>query len=42
MNVTFGLLPPLEMRVKKSERKLKLAERALASLEKFANELELR
>ena len=42
MNVTFGLLPPLEMRVKKSERKLKLAERALASLEKFANERELR
>ncbi len=42
MNVTFGLLPPLEFRTKKADRKLKLAERALSSLEKFANEMELK
>ena len=42
MNVTFGLLPPLEFRTKKADRKLKLAERALAALEKFANEMELK
>lgn len=34
MNITFGLLPPLEGRVKKSDRKAKLAERALAAIEK--------
>ncbi len=39
MNITFGLLPPLEARIKKAERKLKLAERALATLEKFAEEI---
>ena len=41
MNITFGLLPPLEVRAKKSERKLKLAARALEFLEKFANETRL-
>ena len=35
MNVTFGLLPPFTERVKKSERKEKLSERALKILEKF-------
>ena len=35
MNVTFGLLPPLEGRVKKVNRKEKLAERALTTLENF-------
>ncbi len=35
MNVTFGLLPPLEERVRKSNRKEKLAERALSVLEDF-------
>ena len=35
MNITFGLLPPLEVRVKKVNRKEKLAERALTTLENF-------
>lgn len=35
MNVTFGLLPPLEGRVKKNLRKEKLSARALEDLEKF-------
>ena len=35
MNVTFGLLPPLEERTKKVNRKEKLAERALSVLEDF-------
>jgi len=35
MNITFGLLPPLEVRVKKINRKEKLAERALTTLENF-------
>lgn len=33
MNVNYGLFPPLESRVKKKDRKLLLAERALAALE---------
>ena len=35
MNITFGLLPPLEERVKKVNRKEKLSERALIMLENF-------
>ena len=35
MNITFGLLPPLESRVKKVNRKEKLSERALSTLENF-------
>ena len=35
MNITFGLLPPLENRVKKINRKEKLAERAITTLENF-------
>lgn len=35
MNVTFGLLPPFEERVRKSNRKEKLAERALSVLNDF-------
>ena len=35
MNVTFGLLPPLEGRTPKKFRKEKLAARALADMEKF-------
>ena len=35
MNVTFGLLPPLEGKVRKSSRKEKLSARALETLEKF-------
>ena len=35
MNITFGLLPPLEGRVKKVNRKEKLSERALTTLENF-------
>ena len=35
MNVNFGLIPPLEMRVPKKEKNQKLAERALCALEKF-------
>ena len=42
MNITFGLLPPFETRVKKSDRKSKLAERALESLTTFVNETELK
>jgi len=33
MNVNYGLFPPLESRVKKKDRKLLLAERALTALE---------
>ncbi len=36
MNITFGLLPPLEGRVKKNLRKEKLAERALETINDFA------
>lgn len=39
MNVTFGLLPPLEGRVKKNLRKEKLSARALDDTEKFLKEL---
>ena len=42
MNITFGLLPPLESKVKKSDRKNKLAARALESLNNFVNETELK
>ena len=35
MNITFGLLPPLEGRVKKNLRKEKLSARALEDVEKF-------
>ncbi len=35
MNVTFGLLPPLDVRTKKNLRKEKLSARALDDLEKF-------
>lgn len=42
MNVTFGLLPPLEGRIKKRDRKSELARRALNSIEKFSNEMELK
>ena len=40
MNITFGLLPPLEERTKKINRKEKLSARALATLEKFLLKLE--
>ncbi len=39
MNITFGLLPSLETKVKKSDRKSKLAARALMTLENFAKNL---
>ena len=39
MNITFGLLPPLEGRVKKNLRKEKLSARALEDTEKFLTEL---
>ncbi|MBR6013005.1 MAG: methylenetetrahydrofolate--tRNA-(uracil(54)-C(5))-methyltransferase (FADH(2)-oxidizing) TrmFO [Selenomonadaceae bacterium] len=39
MNVTFGLLPPLEKRVKKSDRKNFLAQRALNVIENFLTEI---
>lgn len=39
MNITFGLLPPLETKIRKSERKAKLAERALTVLREFAGDL---
>ena len=35
MNVTFGLLPPLDEKVRKFNRKEKLSERALSTLENF-------
>jgi methylenetetrahydrofolate--tRNA-(uracil-5-)-methyltransferase len=36
MNVNFGLLPPLEQRIKDKKQKNRIiAERALASLQKF-------
>ena len=38
MNITFGLLPPFETKIKKSDRKSKLAERALETLNNFVNE----
>ncbi len=40
MNVNFGLLPPLEERIKdKRQRYRKLSERALAGLEEFKNQV---
>lgn len=39
MNITFGLLPPLEGRVKKNLRKEKLSARALEDMGKFLQEL---
>ena len=39
MNVTFGLLPPLEGKTRKKLRKERLAARALDDLEKFLREL---
>ena len=39
MNITFGLLPPIETRTPKKFRKEKLAARALQDLEKFLREL---
>jgi len=41
MNITFGLLPPLEGRTKKNLRKEKLSARALEDLEFFARTNEL-
>jgi len=39
MNANFGLLPPLESRVrKKRERKERMAERALESMRGFVDE----
>ena len=35
MNITFGLLPPLESKIRKSERKEKLSQRALKILKNF-------
>ncbi len=39
MNITFGLLPPLETRTPKKFRKEKLSARALSDLENFKREL---
>ena len=39
MNVNFGLLPPFEGKVKKRDKKSKLAERALQELDKFVNNM---
>ena len=41
MNITFGLLPALDFKTKKADRKIKLAERALKTLDDFANERKL-
>ncbi len=41
MNITFGLLPPLECRTKKNLRKEKLSARALADMNSFCNEQEM-
>ncbi|MBR1729246.1 MAG: methylenetetrahydrofolate--tRNA-(uracil(54)-C(5))-methyltransferase (FADH(2)-oxidizing) TrmFO [Selenomonadaceae bacterium] len=35
MNVNFGLLPPLEFKVKRQDKKMKLAERALKSIDEM-------
>lgn len=40
MNINFGLLPPLEGKVKKRDRKPKLADRALDTLQIFISEIE--
>ena len=39
MNVTFGLLPPLEERTRKKLRKEKLATRALDDLKTFCDKI---
>ena len=38
MNVNFGLIPPLGVRVPKKEKNLKISERALAVLDDFLSE----
>ena len=41
MNINFGLLPPLEGRIRDKKRKKKmLAERALSALEAFRGEMD--
>ena len=40
MNINFGLLPPLEGKVKKRDRKSKLSNRALESLSLFFSEID--
>lgn len=40
MNVNYGLFPPLESRVKKKDRKLMLAEKALVALEGWRGSLD--
>lgn len=40
MNVNYGLFPPLESRVKKKDRKLLLADRALAALDEWKRSIE--
>jgi len=42
MNVNYGLFPSLASRVKKKDRKLLLAERALAVLEDWKGRIETR
>lgn len=42
MNVTFGLLPPLDEKVRKSNRKEKLSQRALETLENFIERNDLK
>ena len=37
MNINFGLLPPLDFKVKRSDKKLKLAERALSAIKYFTS-----
>lgn len=39
MNASFGLLPALEGKIKRSEKKELLAKRAMADLQQFANEI---
>ncbi len=39
MNINFGLIPPLGVRVPKKEKNLKLSERALAVLDTFMEEI---
>ena len=39
MNVNFGLIPPLEKKVPKKEKNLKLAERALSTLDAWIKKI---
>jgi methylenetetrahydrofolate--tRNA-(uracil-5-)-methyltransferase len=39
MNVTYGLFPPLAGRIRKTERRRLLAERALTELDAWRHEL---